>query len=104
MRDIYAKSIRINKAVATIQRGEFIYYANAAEYYRCDRGTLSRRIRGLTKTKKQANSFWHQYLTIKQEEVLIYQINLLIDRVIPSTSYIIKNLIEELKGKPVGKN
>jgi hypothetical protein len=57
MRDIYAKSIRIDKAVATIQRGEFIYYANTAKYYRYDRSTLSRRIRGLTKTKKQANLF-----------------------------------------------
>jgi hypothetical protein len=32
MRDIYAKSIRINKAVATIQRREFIYYANTTKY------------------------------------------------------------------------
>ena len=57
MRDIYTKSIRINKAVAVIQRREFIYYANATKYYRYDYSTLSRRIRGLTKTKKQANLF-----------------------------------------------
>jgi hypothetical protein len=57
MRDIYTKSIRINKAVAVIQRREFIYYANATKYYRYDYSTLSRCIRGLTKTKKQANLF-----------------------------------------------
>jgi hypothetical protein len=57
MRDIYAKSIRIDKAVAVIQRGEFIYYANAAEYYEYDRGALLRRMRGLTKSKKLANLF-----------------------------------------------
>jgi hypothetical protein len=59
MRDIYAKSIRIDKAVAVIQRGEFIYYANATKYYKCDRGALSRRMRDLTKSKKLANLFWH---------------------------------------------
>jgi hypothetical protein len=57
MRDIYAKSLRIDKAVAAIQRGEFSYYANAAKYYKCDRGALSRRIKGLTKSKKLANLF-----------------------------------------------
>jgi hypothetical protein len=41
MRDIYAKSLRINKVVAAIQRGEFSHYANAAKYYKCDRGALS---------------------------------------------------------------
>jgi hypothetical protein len=57
MRDIYAKSLRIDKAVAAIQRGEFSHYANATKYYKCDRGALSRRIRGLIKLKKLANSF-----------------------------------------------
>jgi hypothetical protein len=104
MRDIYAKSLRIDKAVAAIQRGEFSHYANAAEYYECDRGALSRRMRGLTKSKKLANSFWHQCLTIEQEEVLIHRINLLTDRAMPPTSHIVRNLAEELRGAPVGKN
>jgi hypothetical protein len=59
MRNIYAKSIRIDKVMAAIQRGEFIHYANATKYYRYDRSTLSRRIKGLTKSKKLANLFWY---------------------------------------------
>jgi hypothetical protein len=52
MRDIYTKSIRIDKAVAAIQRGDFIHFSNAANYYKYSRIAVSRRIRGLTKSKK----------------------------------------------------
>ena len=79
MRDKYIKSSRIDAAIAAIQRGEFSNYATAAAYHKCDRGALSRRMRGLTKSKKDANSFWHQYLTNEQEEVLIARINNLTD-------------------------
>jgi hypothetical protein len=104
MRDIYTKSIRIDKAVAAIQRGEFIHFNNAADHYKCSRSAVSRRMRGLTKSKKEANSFWHQCLTIEQEEVLIHRINLLTDRGMPPTSHIVRNLAEEIRGKLVGKN
>ncbi len=104
MRDIYAKTLRIDKAVAAIQRGEFLHYENAANHYGCSRSAVSRRIRGLTKSKKDANSFWHQCLTIEQEEVLIHRINILTDRGMPPTSHIVKNLAEELRGKGVNKN
>jgi hypothetical protein len=59
MRNKFIKSSRINKAVAAIQRGEFTYYANIAREFKCDRSAVSRRIRGLTKLKKEANSFWY---------------------------------------------
>jgi hypothetical protein len=58
MRDKYLKLLRIDKAVATLRRGDFVHYSNVAIKYKCDRGALSRRIRGLTKSKKQADSFW----------------------------------------------
>ena len=73
------KSERIEAALAAIKRGEFVHYVNAATKYGCDRTTLSKRIRGLTKSKQEANSFFHQCLTIEQEEVLIQQINDLTD-------------------------
>ena len=104
MRDIYTKTLRIDKAVAAIQRGEFVHYANAAKHYKCSRSAVSRRMRALTKSKKDTNSFWHQCLANEQEEVLIHRINTLTDRGIPPTSYIVKNLAEELRGKQVGKN
>jgi hypothetical protein len=71
MRNKYLKSKRVDAAVAAIRRGEFTVYADAAREYKCDRGAVSRRIRGLTKSKKEALSFWHQCLTDEQEEVLI---------------------------------
>jgi O6-methylguanine-DNA--protein-cysteine methyltransferase len=57
MRAKFIKSSRVNKAIAAIQRGEFAHYANAAKEFKCDHSAVSRRIRGLTKTKKEANSF-----------------------------------------------
>jgi hypothetical protein len=59
MRDKYLKSKRIDAAIIAIQRGEFIIYSYAAEYYKCDRGTLSWRIKGLIKLRKEAFLFWH---------------------------------------------
>jgi len=104
MRDKYAKSKAIDAAVAAIKRGEFVHYSDAAKKYKCDRSALSRRVRGLTKTKKDADSFWRQCLTNEQEEVLIARINNLTDRAMPPTSQIVKNLAEEIRGAPVGKN
>jgi len=104
MRDKYVKSKRIDAAVAAIRRGEFSNYTEAAKEYECDRGAVSRRIRGLTKSKKEADSFWRQCLTNEQEEVLIQRINDLTDRGMPPTSQIVKNLAEEIRGERVGKN
>lgn len=98
------KSANISKAVDAIKRGEFTDYAKAAKHFKCSRSAVSRRVRGLTKSRKEANSFWHQCLTIEQEEVLIHRINYLTDRAMPPTSHIVKNLAEEIRGAPVGKN
>jgi hypothetical protein len=99
-----SKSEAIDAAVAAIRRGEFTHYSQAAKYYKCDRTSVSKRIRGLTKTRKEANSFFLQCLTDTQEDVLIQRINRLTDRGMPPTSSIVKSLAEEIRGKPVGKN
>jgi DNA invertase Pin-like site-specific DNA recombinase len=57
IRNKFIKSSRINKAVAAIQRGEFTYYTNIAREFKYNRSTISRRIRSLIKSKKEANSF-----------------------------------------------
>jgi hypothetical protein len=98
------KSAQINKAVLAIRSGEFTDYSLAARAHRCDRTAVSRRIRGLTKTRQEANSFYHQCLTNDQEEVLIARINMLMDQGMPPTSSIIRNLAEEICGEPVRKN
>jgi hypothetical protein len=66
----------INAAVTAIQRGEFTDYTKAAEHFKCSHSAISRRVRGLTKPRKLAN-------TIEQEEVLIDRINYLTDRAMP---------------------
>jgi transposase len=104
MRDNYAKSKRVDAAVAAIQRGEFVHFSDAAKKYECSREAVSRRVRGLTKSKKQAYSFWRQCLTDEEEEVLIQRINDLTDRAMPPTSQIVKNLAEEMRGARVSKN
>ena len=87
-----------------IQRGEFTDYSKAAKYFKCDRTAVSKRIRGLIKTRKEVTYFYYTVLTIEQEEVLIRYINHLIDRGIPPTSSIVKNLAEEIRSYEVGKN
>src|SRR6266487_6348945 len=98
------KSARIVAAIRDIQSGAIRDYSKAAEKHEVDRTTISKRIRGLTKSKKDSLSFWCQCLTDSQEEVLIERINSLTDRGMPLTSYIVENLAREIKGKEVGKN
>jgi hypothetical protein len=104
MRDKYANSKRIDAAIAAIRRGEFSDYASAAAEYECHPSAVSRRIRGLTKSREAATSLWRQCLTSEQEEVLIQRINDLTNRGMPPTSQIVKNLAEEIRGAGVGKN
>lgn len=98
------KSARIAAAIAAIRSGEITDYSKAAEKYKVDRTTISKRIRGLTKSRKEADSFFRQCLTDAQEEILIAYINKLTDRGMPPTSHIVRNLAEEIKGAKVGKN
>jgi hypothetical protein len=90
--------------VLIIRSGEYTDYSNAAKKFHCSHTAVIRRIKGLIKTRQEANSFYHQCLTNNQEEVLISRINKLIDRGLPPTSYIVRNLAKEIKGEYIGKN
>jgi hypothetical protein len=46
-------------AIAAIKLGEIIDYSKAAAKFDVDYTTISKRIHGLTKSKNDANSFWH---------------------------------------------
>ena len=98
------KLAAVNKAALAIRSGEFTDYSLAARAYGCDYTAVSRRVHGLTKSWKEANSFFNQCLTNDEEEVLIARINTLTDRGMPPTSHIVRNLAEEIRGEPVGKN
>jgi len=69
----------VTKAVLAIRLGEFKDYSNAAKKFYCSYTAVMRRIKGLTKTWQEANSFYHQCLTTDKEEVLISRINKLMD-------------------------
>ena len=98
------KSACIATAVAAIQSGEFIDYSKATAKYKVNRTTISKRIRGLTRSRQEANSFFQKCLTDKQEELLVLHINSLTNRGMPPTSSIVRNLIKEIRGRSVGKN
>jgi hypothetical protein len=98
------KSTRVSAAVDAIKRGEYTSYSAAAKAFKCDRTAVSRRIRLLTHSHQDADSLFRQCLTNDQEQVLIDRINYLSHRQMPPTSRIVRNLAEEIRGAPVGKN
>jgi hypothetical protein len=53
------KSAQVNKAVFIIYLGEFTDYSLAAIAHRYDYTAVLRRIRGLTKTRQEVNSFYY---------------------------------------------
>jgi O6-methylguanine-DNA--protein-cysteine methyltransferase len=53
------KSAQVTKAVLVIRLGEYIDYSNAAKKFHCSRMAVIRRIKGLTKTRQEANSFYY---------------------------------------------
>ena len=56
------KSARIAAAVAAIERGEITDYSAVALQFKVDRMTISKRIRGLIRSQKDATAFWKQAL------------------------------------------
>jgi hypothetical protein len=102
--DKYSKSDRISKAIEAIERGDFKYSSHAAAEFKVSRSAVDRRRQGITQHKKSADSYARQCLTDVQEQLLIERINYLSMKNMPPTSRIVRNLAEELRGAPVGKN
>ena len=98
------KSALISQAVAALRAGEFPDYSKAAAHFGVDRTSISKRVRGQTVTRQEANSLYLQCLTCEQEEELIGHINRLTDRGMPPISQIVRNLAVEIRGCKVGKN
>jgi len=95
---------RMEKALDLLNRELILNYDAMANRSGLGRTTLSRRFRGITVSRAEANSEIRQCLTIAQEEALIKQINKLSIRNMPPTSQIVKNLAEEICGRKVYKN
>jgi hypothetical protein len=80
------------------------FSAIAREFPPVNRQTLKRRFYNEQTSRAFANSIHRQNLTIVQEDQLIGHINMLTNRGLPPTSSIVRNLAEEMIGRPVGKN
>jgi len=78
MRDKFIKSCYINDAIAAIRRGEFSNYANVAREYKCNRGVLFRRIRSLTKSKKNTILIGTNALLLNKKSCLFIELILLL--------------------------
>jgi len=63
-----------------------------------------RRYKGIYASRSEATSLYYKLLTNTQEEALISQTNKLIVHRLPPTSQIVRNLVEEVISRDVGKN
>ena len=95
---------RIESALADLDTQEKPNYRATAKKYGVARTTLSERYKGKSTSRRVATSEYCQHLTIEQEEVLIDQINRLMDCIIPLTTRIIRNIVEEIIRESIGKN
>ena len=91
-------------ALADLAKQDKPNYLATSKKYGVPRRALSDRFTGKTVSRQEAASEHHQCLDTAQEEALIGLINRLINRGLPPTNYIVKNLAEEIIRRPVGKN
>ena len=98
------KSARISAAVAVFRAGDFPNCSKAAVYFNVGRTAVSRRDKGLTRSREEVNLDLYQCLTNTQEEVLIGYINILSNKGMSLISYIVKNLVEEIRKAKIDKN
>ncbi|KAF8851538.1 hypothetical protein BDZ45DRAFT_679042, partial [Acephala macrosclerotiorum] len=98
------KSALVTSAVEAIRSGRFSSAKEAGREFKVHHTAVTRKLNGRTKTRREAQSFYHQALTNNQEELLVAQINKLTDRGMPPTSQMIKNFAEEIRERPVEKN
>ena len=95
---------RMEAAMAELDAQLKPNFSAAAENWLLERTTLSKRWKGQTMSREDANSEYRQLLTNAQEEALITCINHLTDWCMPPTSRIVRNMAEEIRGGVVNKN
>ena len=95
---------QITAALAYLNTQPRINYSAAAKRYNVSRLTLYRRHTGKNGSREDAASEHHQLLNNVQEDTLLRYIDELTHRSLPPTTQIVKNLAEEMLGRPVGIN
>ena len=87
----------IDKALADLDLQEYPNYSGIAKKYDVDRTTLSRRYKGITDpfTFRADNV---SLLIHQQQRTLIDYINILTEKDIPPTSYMVRNFAHDIYG------
>jgi Tc5 transposase DNA-binding domain len=98
------KNDRIDAALDQLDSQSTLNYAAAARDNHIHPTTLAWRYNGKSVSRAEANSKYRQWLNDVEEDTLLRYIDTLIDRHIPPTSQIVRNLAEEILKGPVGKN
>ncbi|KAF1362722.1 hypothetical protein EJ07DRAFT_106390, partial [Lizonia empirigonia] len=89
--------------IAQLRPSEQIFYAHFAKKYGVDRSTLSRRHRGVTRSRDAADKDRHN-LSPQQEEDLVKYIQQLNERLLPPTRDMIRNFASEMAQKRVSES
>jgi hypothetical protein len=95
---------RMDKAISALKSGECTTITAAAKEYGVDRSTLSRRYNEKTVSREEAISIYCKQLTTTQELLLIEWINRLSDRGFPPTPQMVRNEVECILKRQIGKN
>ena len=92
----------ISAAIADLKTQIKPNYDATAKKFNIKRDTLRRRFKGQTVPNSTARLESQGLLDIAQEQALIERINTLSARGLPPTPKIVRNLVQELTGGPIG--
>ena len=98
------KIAQMEPTIAHLICQKALNYTKEAKLLEINCRTLTHRHKGQTVSQAEATLTFYQRLNNTQEDTLLGYINALIDRHILSTTQIIRNLAEEIAGKPIRKN
>ena len=90
------------KSLESLNPGETPNYTAVAKKYKVHRSTLSRRHRGLTRSRAEKTEN-KRLLTLTQEKELVEYIDRLCARGLPPLRQIIRNFATEIAGREAGK-
>ena len=94
----------ISAAIADLKTQPTPNYGATAKKYNISRDTLRRRYKGETTSRSEAHLEAQGLLSNAHENALVECINILSARGIPPTPAVVKNLVIELIGAPVGEH
>ena len=95
---------QINKAIEEVRKQKVRNISDIARRYNIVPSTLNRHQNKVTLSTSDKAEHPNRLLTIAQEEALIEEINILALRGLYITPKILRNIVEELLGKQIGKN